>query len=158
MITAIGKLYLCVVTSYTWIKWEVPQYREWDYFFLHEATRIVHHCHYSSTSPSLQQHLTVTRAAPHRRYSSASPFATAAPHRHYRSTSQSLQKHFTVTTIVPRRHYFHLVVSLLLFHFDLHLLLRLSSLHLFSTYVTTIVTKFHLPHQFLHYVRPVPCW
>ena len=75
-------MFVCVV-SFFLNNLEVPHYRECDYFFLHEATRTVPHCHY-----------------------------------------------------------FQLVVSLLIFHFYLHLL-RLSSLHIFAAYVTTIYAKFN---------------
>jgi len=57
---------------------------------------------------------------------------------------------------VPHSHYLQIMVSLLFFHFYLHLLC-LYSPHLFAAYVTTIIAKFHLPHQFFHYVHPVPC-
>ena len=37
------------------------------------------------------------------------------------------------------------------------LLLCLSPLHLFAANVTIIFAKFDLPHNFFHYIDPVPC-
>ena len=60
------------------------------------------------------------------------------------------------TRILPHCRYLQVLVILLYINFYIHHLLHLSPLHLFAPYLTTIFTKFHLPHQFFH-VHPVRC-